>query len=237
MQQSFERMAAYLNGSTVNVTFGRKPRRYTGAYATDQFLLDPRRRADDGPRLHAGGQSAGRGESGAASPTASGSATSAGPATSSAQRCGSTASRRRSSASCRRASPFRSTRRSGCRCSASFRRGRATIRRELARRCSALLKPGVTIDQATPEFTTLARRFAAAYPDTNKQFNTGQVQRLIDNFTPPVAARHAADDAGVLRRRAADRVRQRHEHAVRARDAARQGAGDSIVARRDRAAA
>ena len=35
------------------------------------------------------------------------------------------------------------------------------------------------------------------------------------------AARHAADDAGVLRRRAADRLRQRDEHAVRARHAAR----------------
>ena len=30
----------------------------------------------------------------------------------------------------------------------------------------------------------LARRFAAAYPDTNKQFNTGQVQPLLDAFTP-----------------------------------------------------
>src|SRR5439155_9109966 len=32
--------------------------------------------------------------------------------------------------------------------------------------------------------TTIAKRFAAAYPDSNKRFNTGQVQRLLDAFTP-----------------------------------------------------
>src|SRR6195256_2294752 len=37
-QQSFELMAAYLNGSTVNVTDNGKPQRYTGAYVTDRFL-------------------------------------------------------------------------------------------------------------------------------------------------------------------------------------------------------
>ena len=47
-----------------------------------------------------------------------------------------------------------------------------------------LLKDGVSLDQATAEATTFARRFAAAYPDTNKPFNTGQVQPLLDSFTP-----------------------------------------------------
>ena len=47
-----------------------------------------------------------------------------------------------------------------------------------------LLKPGVSPDQANAEFTALAKRFAAAYPDTNKQFNTGQVEPLIKTFTP-----------------------------------------------------
>ena len=37
-QKSFEIMAAYLNGSTVNLTVDGNPRRYTGAYTTENFL-------------------------------------------------------------------------------------------------------------------------------------------------------------------------------------------------------
>src|SRR5204862_2839181 len=36
-QQSFERLAAYLNGSTVNVTIDGKHQRYTGAYVTEDI--------------------------------------------------------------------------------------------------------------------------------------------------------------------------------------------------------
>src|SRR5215467_2099371 len=36
-QQSFEYLAAYLNGSTVNVTVDGRPQRYTGAYTTEHF--------------------------------------------------------------------------------------------------------------------------------------------------------------------------------------------------------
>ena len=37
-QQSFDMMAAYLNGSTVNLTTEGPPQRYTGAYVTEDFL-------------------------------------------------------------------------------------------------------------------------------------------------------------------------------------------------------
>src|SRR5688500_4093751 len=37
-QTSFDALAAYLNGSTVNVTVNGHPQRYTGAYVTDPFL-------------------------------------------------------------------------------------------------------------------------------------------------------------------------------------------------------
>src|SRR5258708_33928219 len=37
-QRSFDMLAAYLNGSTVNMTVDGKPQRYTGAYTTDNFL-------------------------------------------------------------------------------------------------------------------------------------------------------------------------------------------------------
>ena len=37
-QKSFSRMAAYLNGSTINVTYRDNPQRYTGGYVTDEFF-------------------------------------------------------------------------------------------------------------------------------------------------------------------------------------------------------
>ena len=37
-QHSFSQMAGYLSGSTVNVTYNNTPRRYTGAYVTEDFL-------------------------------------------------------------------------------------------------------------------------------------------------------------------------------------------------------
>ena len=48
-----------------------------------------------------------------------------------------------------------------------------------------LLKPGVTFDQAAAEFTGFARQLAAAFPDTNKKFDTALVEPLIQTFTPP----------------------------------------------------
>lgn len=47
----------------------------------------------------------------------------------------------------------------------------------------ARLKPGVPMEQAEAEVTTLAQQFAAAYPDTNKQFTRGYVRPLIGAFT------------------------------------------------------
>src|SRR5213083_3745734 len=37
-QQSFARMAGYLSGSTINVTYKNNPQRYTGAYVTEDFF-------------------------------------------------------------------------------------------------------------------------------------------------------------------------------------------------------
>ena len=48
----------------------------------------------------------------------------------------------------------------------------------------ALLKPGVSLDQASAEATMLAKRLSEAYPDTNKQFNTGKVEPLLKTYTP-----------------------------------------------------
>ena len=37
-QQSFSQMAAYLNGSTINVAYRNNPQRYTGGYVTEDFF-------------------------------------------------------------------------------------------------------------------------------------------------------------------------------------------------------
>jgi predicted permease len=47
-----------------------------------------------------------------------------------------------------------------------------------------LIKPGVSLEQATSEFTAIAQRLATAFPDTNKQFNTALIEPLIKTFTP-----------------------------------------------------
>jgi predicted permease len=56
--------------------------------------------------------------------------------------------------------------------------------RAIAPAVLAILRPGVTLDQANVELTGIARRFAEAYPDTNKTFATAQVQSLKEAFTP-----------------------------------------------------
>jgi putative ABC transport system permease protein len=47
-----------------------------------------------------------------------------------------------------------------------------------------LLPRGLPIEQANAEFNGIARQLAAAFPDTNKKFNTAVVQPLIKTFTP-----------------------------------------------------
>lgn len=47
----------------------------------------------------------------------------------------------------------------------------------------AKLKPGISVEQAQNEIDTVAKQFAEAYPDTNKQFSMGYVRPLIEQFT------------------------------------------------------
>jgi len=54
--------------------------------------------------------------------------------------------------------------------------------RSLAPAVLGLLKRNVSLDQANAEMTAIAKRFAAAYPDTNKAFDTGEVKPLLDSF-------------------------------------------------------
>jgi len=48
-----------------------------------------------------------------------------------------------------------------------------------------LLRRGVPYHQANAEYTGIAKRLAATFPDTNKKFDTALVEPLIKTFTPP----------------------------------------------------
>jgi putative ABC transport system permease protein len=48
-----------------------------------------------------------------------------------------------------------------------------------------LRRSDTSLDRAHAEFSAFARRFAAAYPDTNKPFNEARVRPLIETFSNP----------------------------------------------------
>ena len=182
-QQSFEALAAYLNGSTVNVTVDGRPQRYTGAYVTEDFLrilgVSPIMgrdftKADNTPGA---GKVAlvgyglwQRDFGGAADIVGKGVRLNGKPATI----IGVMPKGFAFPVNEEIWSPL-------------FNEFPPRQRNDPAANNPAvlgLLRAGVSIDQANAEATTLARRFAAAYPESNKQFNTGQVQPLLDAFTP-----------------------------------------------------
>ena len=59
-QQSFAQMAAYLNGSTINVSYHNNPQRYTGGYVTEDFFKIVGVSPIIGSRFHGRRQQAGR---------------------------------------------------------------------------------------------------------------------------------------------------------------------------------
>jgi putative ABC transport system permease protein len=182
-QQSFEMLAAYLSGSTVNVTVDGRPQRYTGAYVTEDFLrilgVSPLMgrdftREDNTPgsakvALIAYGTWQ-RDFGGAADIVGKGVRLNGKPATI----VGVMPKDFAFPVNEEIWSPL-------------FNEFPPRQRNDPTANSPAvlgLLREGVSLDQANAEATALARRLAAAYPDTNKQFNTGQVQPLIDAFTP-----------------------------------------------------
>jgi predicted permease len=56
--------------------------------------------------------------------------------------------------------------------------------RDRTARVLALIKPGISLDAANAELASFARRFASAYPATNKRYTAGLVLPLIQVFTP-----------------------------------------------------
>ena len=182
-QQSFEMMAAYLNGSTVNVTDNGRPRRYTGAYVTDRFLTilgtSPLLGRDFTPGDNApgGGKVAiigygiwQRDFGGSPEVVGKGVRINGKPAT--------------IVGVMPKGFAFPQNEELWLPLYSEFPPKARTDPANINPSVIGLLKPGVAADQATAEFTTLAQRFAHAYPDTNKQFNSGLVEPLIKTFTP-----------------------------------------------------
>jgi len=183
VQQSFDRLAAYLNGSTVNMTVDGRPQRYTGAYTTEDFL----------PSL---GVAPIMGRDFTAADNTPGAAKVALIGYGIWQRdfggvgdiVGKNVRINGKPATIVGVMP------KGFAFPANeeiwlplFSEFPPTPRNDPANINPAVLgtlKPGVSLDQANAEFTALAQRLAKEFPDTNKQFNTGQVQRLIEAFTP-----------------------------------------------------
>jgi putative ABC transport system permease protein len=182
-QQSFERLAAYLNGSTVNVTADGKPQRYTGAYVTEDFLPSLGVSPALGRQFTAEDNKPGaekvaligygiwqRDFGGASSVVGKHVRINGKPAT--------------VIGVMPKGFAFPANEELWLPLFPEFppkpRNDPANINPSVL----GILKPGVSLDQANAEFTAIAKRMAAAYPETNKQFNTGQVQRLIEAFTP-----------------------------------------------------
>ena len=183
VQQSFEMMAAYLNGSTVNVTVNNKPQRYTGAYTTENFMRilgvvpvmgRDFEAADNKPgaeKVALIGYGIWQRDFGGDQEVVGRAVRINGkPAT--------------IIGVMPQGFAFPTNEELWIPLYSEFPPRPRNDPAAISPAVLGLLKPGVTIDHATAEFTTIANRFATAYPETNKRFNTGQVEPLIQTFTP-----------------------------------------------------
>lgn len=182
-QQSFDLMAAYLNGSTVNVSYNGQPRRYTGAYVTEDFLRILGVAPLQGRDFTADDNTAGAEKVAligyamwqrdfGGSPTVIGTPVriNGKPAT--------------IVGVMPQGFEFPTNEEIWLPLYNDFPPKLRTDPTGNNPAVLALIKRDVTLDQATAEATGFAKRFAETYPETNKAFNTGQVQKLIDTFTP-----------------------------------------------------
>ncbi len=182
-QQSFEHLSAYLNGSTVNVTVDGTPKRYTGGYITEDFLRALGVRpllgrdftsADNQPGAekvaiigHGLWQ---RDFAGAADIVGRGVRINGAPAT--------------IVGVMPKGFAFPVNEELWVPLYSEFPVRPRADPRNINPSILGALEPGVSLDQASAEFAGFAKRFADAYPETNKAFGTAQVEPLIKTFTP-----------------------------------------------------
>ena len=183
-QKSFERMAAYLGGSTVNITIDGQPRRYTGAYISEDFLRVLGTAPALGRDIQAADNKPGaekvtiisyslwqRDYGGAANILGRSLRVNGKPATIIGVMPAGFNFPQNEELWIPLYSEFPVKPRND-----PQGNNPAVI---------GLLRPGVTAEQAQVEVTAIAKRFAAAYPDTNKAYTAAQVQPLLENFIGP----------------------------------------------------
>jgi putative ABC transport system permease protein len=182
-QKSFEMLAAFLDGSTVNVTAGPVPQRYTGGYVTEDFMriigvapiMGRNFTAEDNkpgaPKTallsHKIWQRDFAGASdiiGRAVRINGAAATIIGVMPAGFQ--------------------FPTNEELWIPLFAEFPPPPRSDPRAISPSVIGLLKPGVSLDQATLEFDAFAKRYAAAYPDSNKQYTVAEIEPLRAAFTP-----------------------------------------------------
>ncbi len=181
--QAFERLAAYLSGSTVNVTVDGRPERYTGAYVADEFFrilgVAPIRGRDfneadnrpGAPKVAILSYGVWQRDFGGAEDAINRLVRVNGaPATIVGVMPPGFAFPQNEELWVPLFSEYPPKARND---PSGF--GVAVL---------ALIRPDVSLDQATAQTTSLAARLAADYPETNKRFATGRVRWLIDAFTP-----------------------------------------------------
>ena len=182
-QQSFEMMAAYLNGSTVNVTTEGTPHRYTGGYVTEDFF----RILGVGPVLGRDFTAADN-QPGAPKVALLGYAIWQRDFGGSPEIVGRGIRINGAPATIVGVMPpgfaFPVNEEVWIPLYSEFPVRPREDARANAPAVVGLIKRGVPITQAEAEITRFAAQFAAAYPTTNKAFNAGLVEPLLKAFTP-----------------------------------------------------
>ena len=182
-QQSFELMAGYLNGSTVNVTYNGQARRYTGAYTTENFL----RCLGTAPMVGRDFTAADN-TPGAEKVALIGYALWQRDFGGKADIVNTVVRINGKTATIIGVMPkgfaFPTNEELWIPLFSEFPPVPRNAPNVASPAVLAVLKPGVSVDQANAEFSGIARRFAEAYPDTNKLFNAAQVEPLLKTFTP-----------------------------------------------------
>lgn len=181
-QKSFELMTAYIGGSTVNMTVDGQPRRYTGAYTTERFL----RVLGVSPALGRDFTEADN-KPGAEKVAIIGHGTWQRDFGGTREILGKSVRLNGQPATVIGVMPpgfaFPANDEIWIPLYAEYPVRPRNDPQSNSPGVIGLLRRGVSFEQAQTEFTGFAKRFASAYPETNKAYNQGLVEPLLNQFT------------------------------------------------------